>query len=834
LSRAGAALLLGRLVAGAVALGCGALAFALAVQHPVLGALAALPLAMALAAGAWAQGAWPLWLLPLLPLVGGMPWTGWLVVEELDLLVLAGATGGYGRWAFDRRRLAAPRWTAGTLVGAFLLLAYAASLVVSAQRGVADAGGWAWGWWQAYHEPLNALRVGKPLFLAMLVLPLWLRAHTSDPQRASRDLLLGMAGLLGAVALAVVWERLAHTDLLNFSSDYRTTALFWEMHVGGAALDAALVLALPFAVVALARTHEPWRWAALASALVLGAYACLVTFSRVVYVAVPIALAVLMALRAWQQAGDDPAPAESAPAAGGWATAALLAAFGAAAFVVFGGSGYRGLLALLGIFALALPLATLRPAAQRGVVTAGVVGGLLLAALSWAAFMLVPKGAYLAYAAVALGGGAAVAMIEFARRRQRVPSDLMSALLLACTLASCAGLVWVALHWRGEAALPATGGVALLLAAAALGLALARRAPWSASLRWQASRLGLLGVLGLVVAVFGGGAYMGGRWAAVEDDLGGRLTKWRDALSLRTGPQDEWLGRGLGRYAATQFMSGAREDQTGDHRFLDDTEGRRLLLTSGKHILGWGQLYRISQRVESPGAAARVRVRVRTDDAVALHGEVCEKHLLYNGTCLTGQVGVKKPVAGGWQTVEWALEGGAAPSRGAWYAPSFITFSLALDSRGSRAEFAGVELFGADGRQLLANTDFERGGARWFFSSDHHHMPWHAKHLGVHLLFEQGLVGAALFGALVFVALARSTLGGLRRHPLGPPLAGAIVGVLVVGQADSLLDIPRVGFLIYLVLGVALLLRGEAGSSETRTPSRATAALPDRSRSAYV
>ena len=45
-----------------------------------------------------------------------------------------------------------------------------------------------------------------------------------------------MLGLAGA-ALATVWERTAFTGLLNFSSDYRATALFWEMHVGGTALD---------------------------------------------------------------------------------------------------------------------------------------------------------------------------------------------------------------------------------------------------------------------------------------------------------------------------------------------------------------------------------------------------------------------------------------------------------------------------------------------------------------------------------------------------------------------------------------------------------------------
>ena len=39
-------------------------------------------------------------LLPaLLPLIGLAPWTGWLTFEELDILVLAVAAGGYARMA---------------------------------------------------------------------------------------------------------------------------------------------------------------------------------------------------------------------------------------------------------------------------------------------------------------------------------------------------------------------------------------------------------------------------------------------------------------------------------------------------------------------------------------------------------------------------------------------------------------------------------------------------------------------------------------------------------------------------------------------------------------
>jgi hypothetical protein len=92
----------------------------------------------------------------------------------------------------------------------------------------------------------------------------------------------------------VVWERLAFTGLANFSSDYRATGLFWEMHVGGAALDAVLALSVPFAVAALVTARVPWRWAV--AALAAGAGACtrhLVTFSRIVYLAVPLGVLVL-------------------------------------------------------------------------------------------------------------------------------------------------------------------------------------------------------------------------------------------------------------------------------------------------------------------------------------------------------------------------------------------------------------------------------------------------------------------------------------------------------------------------------------------------------------
>lgn len=790
-----------RLSFSSLALACAAACVLLAVHHPVLGIWALLPCALAAAAATREPGTWPLWLLPLLPIVGGMPWTGWLVVEEFDLLALAVAAGAYARWAMDRSRRSRPRPSLADILGLLLLAMYGTALAVSTYRGVADAGGLVWGWWQGYHEPMNSLRLAKSFLLSSLLLPLWLRAHRSHPARASRHLLLGITGMLGLVALTVIWERIAHTGLANFSSDYRATGLFWEMHVGGAALDAALALSVPFAAAAFLDARRARDWALTAAVLALASYACLVTFSRIVYGAVPASLVLLMILRARQRV--PPAPGRGP--AGRLATVALLAAYAAAAVTIFASSGYRGLLAVLGVFALGLPLGSAVTVLPRRLVAVGAAAAALLAALLWWIALSVPKGAYVSYTMVALAGTACVASLDLARRRGRAPPVTAVVALLACTLTLCAGTFFVSLTWGGQPATSAAALVSGALAAAVMAIAVTRRALWPASLRWQSTRLASLGMLSLVFGVFVGGSYMGGRWSSLQSDLAQRVSHARGALGLLSGSGDQAFGRGLGRYAAAQFMTGNPQDQTGDFRWINDGEGQRLLLTSGKHMLGWGEVFRVSQRVAAPGSNAQVRVRVRTTEAVVLHAEVCEKHLLYNGACIAGQTKLK-PEGGIWQRVEWPISG-PAPSTGHWFAPRFIVFSLALESAGSRAEFDDVQLLSSDTRSLLSNGGFGDGMSRWFFSSDRHHLPWHAKNLAVHLLFEQGILGCALFALLAAIAIWRLTYGGLRAHPLAPALAASILATGVVGVADSLLDMPRIAFLIYVLLAVAVSMR---------------------------
>ncbi len=264
-------------------------AIGLAVHHPLW------PIAVPLGIVAWMliayrrPRAWLFALPACLPALNLAPWTGWIGVEELDLLVLAAVAAGYARLAHHAESLP-PRMSNP---GRTALLAIALLMAASVWRGVADAGGWPLGWFQGYADPLNSLRVAKSGLHALLLLPLLRHAWCADRQAAFRPFALGMVAGATVLTLAVLWERTALPGLLNLESPYRTVGLFWEMHVGGAAIDAYVVLCTPFVVWALWAARSKGIWLASAFFALVWAYVALTTFSRGAHLGMGAGLLVL-------------------------------------------------------------------------------------------------------------------------------------------------------------------------------------------------------------------------------------------------------------------------------------------------------------------------------------------------------------------------------------------------------------------------------------------------------------------------------------------------------------------------------------------------------------
>lgn len=828
-----------------LALACAALGLALAAHHPLspTWAIVAWLTAAAVSARWWAYT--PVLLMAALPLIGLAPWTGWITFEEQDLLVLACAAGGYAASAlgkFGRASTArVPTWrrvfSISPLAG-LLLLAFGASLLLAMQRGLADAGGFEFGWFQGYHEAMSSLRMTKSFFLAALLLPLWMRAGRRQPRELAAALLWGMVLALAGASMAALIERLAYTGLLDFSTDYRSTALFWEMHVGGAALDGCLALTLPFALLALLRERTPWRFAALMALAMLAAYAVMTTFSRGLYAAVPISVGLLVLLRDGQRrrtsglAASAPVPAPRARAVvsrpGGLIgrLGALLigGGFVVAAILMFGsngmaGGGYRGLLALLGVMAvlLVMPASLWLPSPTQRVI--GLLMGALLAAVlsgaGWALAIAVPKAAYAEYV---LAFAAAV-LLRW-QDRPGVAQPVYACLVNASWFWLLGSMVVVAGDWGGDTAM-ANAVLAMLVLGLSWPLLLLWPALWplsspadrtaaaSTDVGWRSRSLlfgGLLLAAG-VVASLGGGEYVRDRASSWHDDMQTRATHWKESLALLDTPQDWVLGKGAGRFVANHFFAGPIAQHTGDYR-LKATAGNvpaHLVLTGGQHMLGSGELFRVSQRIAPPQGEVQLTMRARAARDTSLHTEICEKQLLYIYNCLNGEVLVKAGPA--WQTLQVPMGAAQQGMGGTWYAPRFVTFSVAVSSTGGVVDIASLQLHDASGQQLLHNGDFQADMARWFFSSDRYHLPWHIKNMGLHLLFEDGLVGLSLLSTLVLVALLRLSFGRGRDHALAPALVASLVGFLVVGLFDSLIDVPRLAFMFYTVLLFSLGLR---------------------------
>jgi hypothetical protein len=270
-------------------------------------------------------------------------------------------------------------------------------------------------------------------------------------------------------------------------------------------------------------------------------------------------------------------------------------------------------------------------------------------------------------------------------------------------------------------------------------------------------------------------------------------------------------------------------EHPGDYRLKEEPGNTFLTLGGGKQrYMGWGELLRVSQRMPAPRGPVTARLMARAAEPVHLHLEICEKHLLYNAGCLVGNGTVPaKPggtrTAKDWQELKFTLPGDPIGG-GPWYAPKLVSFSIATDTAQGVVDIDKIELIGADGKSLVDNGDFSQGMQRWFFSSDRNHMPWHIKSVLMNVLFDQGIVGLGLFLLMGIAALWRVALGSAKDHPLGPAIAGGLVGFVVVGLFDSLVDVPRLAFIFYLVLLLGLTVRQPKLRTGSSTSSRAAAA----------
>jgi hypothetical protein len=444
----------------------------------------------------------------------------------------------------------------------------------------------------------------------------------------------------------------------------------------------------------------------------------------------------------------------------------------------------------------------------------GLVAGLVAGAVVVAITVPIDKATYAAFALAFAWNVAFSFRVVATTRRGGAFMRLFAFGVLAATAAG------IALYWGGEAAF-VDNLVALAFAAAFTTASALSPRPWiPTDLRSRCISFGALCVLAGTIAVFGGGAYMGERLGEASNDLELRTSHWKDGIAMLGTADDWWLGKGIGRFPANYFFHAVADRALPGSFSLRQSDGSRYLELAGpRYPTSWGDLFRIAQRVTPLPGVYTALIEVRSPLETDLHVELCEQQLLYNGEC--GAASRKLPSQPDWQQLSIALDGRQL-SPGPWYAPRFGFFAVAVESSGHTVDIRNMALISPDGRNLIANRDFSEGMAHWIPISERYHLPWHIKNMELNVLFDQGIVGLTIFLLLLIGALWRLAFGTARGHPLAPFLAASLVGFTAVGGFDSLLDVPRVAFLFYLLLLTGLALPAPAD----RKVSPSVAPLP--------
>jgi hypothetical protein len=564
-----------------------------------------------------------------------------------------------------------------------------------------------------------------------------------------------VAGVALGLALAggiVLWERGVFEALwtgnryavlgalLNFSSEYRATAMFPELHTGGEAFDTYLVLAAAIASGGALTVEQPALRALCLGASALGLYAVVATFSRGLYAGYAFALLLMLGLLAvdqWRRERKWRQVIFCAPIAVSASLVALVTAYQH--------GGYRALATGIALGGTGVLLAHLASGRAAWVTGAGVG-------------LLVPPGTLL--------------MLHTFLSSRYSEIDPLAAIWLA--LGCCALLAIAAGMLGGRGIGPAYRRPALLAFAV----------------------FATVGGIGIPVVA---GYFMTERLATVATDANTRQAHWAEALRLMDGGwTDTWFGAGMGSFPRKYFVDGVGPETKASYRYGRDADGTWLDLGAGdfnltqKVPLNAHRQYELALDMRSSQAAPRLSVKL------------CPKLILFSSrwTPNCKEFSFRSDRLGEWVGQLANFDSGSLGADWPFAWPVTIQLQNGLEGATVQVTHIRIAELGAGdgGGNMIENGDFARGGDHWIMISDFEHLAWHIKNLYLELYFETGLLGTLIFLVCVGAALIFMIRETLRGNSIAVAFAGALAGFCVVGVVGSLLDNPRPAFLFFILL----------------------------------
>jgi hypothetical protein len=250
--------------------------------------------------------AWP-FLFPVLLVAGdAYPFTGQLVIQEYDSMLL----GSFAGWAMrcekrERKNEKREENIAGLkskdgirevlswrrllwIWGPWILLALSVSLsmIVGLCRLPAAPFG---DQLSVYFTNLNSIRIAKGYVWGMVFAICMLNASLSGYGPEWRNRFGGGVQLaMLYVGCCLLLERWLYESIFDFTREFRASGPFFTMHIGDQHVDTFIALAIPFAFIATTKTKRISRLAIGTGFVCLMLYAAMATMSRATIVAAGI------------------------------------------------------------------------------------------------------------------------------------------------------------------------------------------------------------------------------------------------------------------------------------------------------------------------------------------------------------------------------------------------------------------------------------------------------------------------------------------------------------------------------------------------------------------
>ena len=324
----------------------------------------------------------------------------------------------------------------------------------------------------------------------------------------------------------------------------------------------------------------------------------------------------------------------------------------------------------------------------------------------------------------------------------------------------------------------------------------------------------ILIALCIAIGIFKGG-YIGQRFSTTKDSINERLEQWENAINIsQKGIVPFIFGNGKGSYPNYYFSYEIKGLTMARFWLMDENQESKFLRFSPSDKDG---TLNVSQRfpVNQIGTY-KVKITLRSPSGYSqkLLVEFCNKNILrFQSECQW--LGFSTQKNNQWQTITQDL---VSDNFTKPLLSPITPVDINLLNRGLKEnlDIGQVEIFDPNGKQLLKNTSFNEGFDHWFFYSGNH-AAWHTDNLWVYAFFEGGLVELCLITFLLIYLINQLFKQTLQANYYALAMLAAIVGLIIVGLFGSMFDDPRVSWLFYLIVWLAILKPEMPPASNTKT-----------------